>query len=59
VPVPISYREMGRHIKSLAPEDALYVRVTKPKIRMPWTKERISMLLTSPIYSGCASKHRR
>ena len=59
VPVAISYREMGRHIKSLAPEDALYVRVTKPKIRMPWTKERISMLLTSPIYSGCASKHRR
>ena len=59
VPVPISYREMERHIKSLAPEDALYVRVSKPKIRMPWTKERISMLLTSPIYSGCASKHRR
>ena len=48
VPVPISYREMERHIKSLAPEDALYVRVTKPKIRMPWTKERISRLLTLP-----------
>ena len=59
VPVAISYREMERHIKSLAPEDTLYVRVTKPKIRMPWTKERISMLLSSPIYSGCASKHRR
>ncbi|MHA6267199.1 site-specific integrase [Aliiroseovarius sp. CAU 1755] len=55
----ISYREMELHIKSLAPDDKLYVRVTKPKIRMPWTKERISMLLTSPIYSGCASKHRR
>jgi integrase len=59
VPEAISYREMERHIKSLAPDDELYVRVTKPKIRMPWTKERISKLLTSPIYSGCASKHRR
>ncbi len=58
-PEAISYREMERHIKSIAPDDELYVRVTNPKIRLPWTRERIAALLTSPIYTGCASKHRR
>ncbi len=58
-PVAISYKVMERHIKSLAPDDDLYVRVTKPKIRMPWTQERISKLLSSPIYTGCSSEHRR
>ncbi|MGV6804162.1 MAG: DUF6538 domain-containing protein [Ruegeria sp.] len=59
IPKAISYKEMQRHIQSLAPEDELYVRVTKPKNRMPWTTERIARLLTSPIYSGAASEHRR
>jgi len=59
VPETISYSKMEHHIRSLAPEDKLYIRVTKPKIRMPWTKERISKLLSCPIYSGCASEHRR
>ena len=59
VPEAIPYSKMEHHIRSLAPEDKLYIRVTKPKIRMPWTEERISKLLSCPIYSGCASEHRR
>ena len=58
-PEAISYSKLEHHIRSLAPEDELYIRVTKPKIRMPWTEERISKLLSCPIYSGCASEHRR
>ena len=35
------------------------MRVTRPKTRMPWSRERIQALLTSPIYAGYASPHRR
>lgn len=59
IPKAISYKKMQRHIQSLEPNDELHVRVTKPKNRMPWTTERIARLLTSPIYSGAASEHRR
>ena len=52
-------KEIERAIAGARPDDALYLRVTKPKTRLPWTPERMSRLLTSPIYTGCASQHRR
>ncbi len=58
-PSVLSYKEIQRHVAAQAPKDELYVRVTKPKLRMPWTEERLAKLLTSPIYTGCQSKHRR
>jgi integrase len=48
-----------RALAAAAPDDPLYVRVTQPKIRMPWTEERLAGFLTSPIYTGCFSAHRR
>ncbi|WP_245840994.1 site-specific integrase [Puniceibacterium sediminis] len=58
IPV-LSYRELERHVQAQAPEDELYVRVTKPKTRMPWSEERLAKFLTSPVYTGSASEHRR
>nr|WP_241484025.1 integrase [Ruegeria sp. ANG-R] len=58
-PEALSYKEVEWHIAAQAPNDELYVRVTKPKIRMPWTEERLASFLTSPIFTGCASEHRR
>ncbi|WP_316635436.1 DUF6538 domain-containing protein [Ruegeria intermedia] len=58
-PAVLSYKEIERHIAAQAPTDELYVRVTKPKLRKPWTEERLAKLLTSSIYTGCQSKHRR
>jgi integrase len=40
-------------------DDPLALRVTLDKKRTAWTDERLSMLLTSTIYTGCFSKHRR
>ena len=54
-----SYKRLDELIREKAPEDALYIRVTQPKTRMPWSQERLQALLTSPIYAGCASPHRR
>lgn len=58
-PTAISYKEVERAIQAAAPDDPLYIRVTKPKIRMPWTEERLAKFLTCPIFTGCASVHRR
>ncbi|RMH44606.1 MAG: integrase [Alphaproteobacteria bacterium] len=58
-PQAISYREIEAHIAAQAPDDTLFVRVTKPKLRMPWTRERLAKFLTCPIYTGCQSRHRR
>ncbi len=58
-PVAISYKVIERALAAAAPDDPLYVRVTQPKIRMPWTEERLAGFLTSPIYTGCFSAHRR
>ena len=58
-PTAISYKEVERAIQAAAPDDPLYIRVTKPKIRMPWTEERLAQFLTCPIFIGCASEHRR
>lgn len=55
----IGYKELERVIARERTDDALYLRVEKPKIRQPWTEERLAQLLTSPIYTGCASPHRR
>ncbi|WP_245216516.1 integrase [Sagittula salina] len=59
VPQVISYEELDRLVQSLATDDELYVRVTKPKIRLPWSKERLAAFLTSPLFTGSASEHRR
>jgi integrase len=59
VPAAISYKDVERVVAVATPNDPLYIRVTQPKIRMPWTQERLAKLLTSPIYTGCASPHRR
>jgi integrase len=58
-PVALSYRDVEKAINVNAPQDQLYVRVTKPKIRMPWSEERLAAFLTCPIYTGAASEHRR
>ncbi|MGY3437482.1 MULTISPECIES: site-specific integrase [unclassified Marinovum] len=55
----LTYKDVERIVVAQAPEDQLYVRVTKPKLRMPWSEERLSAFLTSPIYTGCSSPHRR
>ena len=55
----IGYKELERVIARERTDDALYLRVEKPKTRQPWTDERLAQLLTSPIYTGCASRHRR
>lgn len=57
-PVP-SYKRLDELIREKAPKDELYMRVTQPKTRMPWSQERLQALLTSPIYRGCASPCRR
>jgi hypothetical protein len=59
VPTALSYKDIERHVAAQAPDDPLYVRVTKPKLRMPRTEERLAQFLTSPIYTGCMSEHRR
>lgn len=51
-----SYKDVDNCVAALAKAgDELYVRVTQPKIRTPWSEEHISRLLTSSIYMGCAS----
>ena len=59
VPIALPYREIERHIAAQAPDDPLYVRVTQPKLRMPWTEERLARFLTCPLFTGCFSEHRR
>ncbi len=58
-PVAISYKVIERALAGAAPDDPLCFRVTQPKIRMPWTEERLASFLTCPIYTGCFSAHRR
>ena len=59
VPKVISYKDLDEVVKRQASDDQLYVRVTKPKTRMPWTKDRLASFLTCPIFTGCYSKHQR
>jgi len=59
IPKALTYKALEAAVKAAAPDDPLYVRVTKPKIRMPWSEERLSSFLTSPLYTGCFSEHRR
>jgi hypothetical protein len=58
-PTALSYRDIERQVAAQASDDPLYLRVTKPKLRMPWTEERLARFLTCPIYTGCFSEHRR
>jgi integrase len=58
-PVALPYRDVANAVIMNAPQDQLYVRVTKPKIRMPWSEERLAAFLTCPIFTGAASEHRR
>ncbi|WP_333909698.1 DUF6538 domain-containing protein [Phaeobacter italicus] len=59
IPKALSYKQVELAIAAAAPDDPLYMRVTQPKIRMPWTEERIAQFLTCPIYTGCASPRAR
>ncbi|SFF05497.1 hypothetical protein SAMN04488523_11630 [Sulfitobacter brevis] len=59
VPKVVSYKDLDEIVKRGAPDDELYVRVTKPKTRMPWTKDRIASFLSCPIYTGCHTKLHR
>jgi hypothetical protein len=58
-PEVLSYPDLERHLKALSPNDDLYIRVTKPKTRLPWSKERLASFLTCPIFTGSSSAHRR
>jgi hypothetical protein len=55
----IGYRDLQTVIEADQKDDELYLRVMRPKDRAPWTPDRISQLLTSPIYAGCASAYWR
>lgn len=55
----LTYKDVDRVLHCEVPDDDLYVRVTKAKSRKPWSQERLAALLTSPLYTGSASKHRR
>ncbi|MGI1661042.1 DUF6538 domain-containing protein [Palleronia sp. KMU-117] len=55
----IGYRELQGLIEADRKDDELYIRVMRPKDRAVWTPDRISQLLTSPIYAGCASTYWR
>ncbi|MFT6091328.1 MAG: integrase [Sulfitobacter sp.] len=59
VPKVLSYKDLDEIVKRQAPDDELYVRVTKPKTRVPWTKDRITSFLTCAIYTGSHSKRYR
>lgn len=58
-PEAISYKAVERAVQESQPRDRLFVRVTQPKLRLPWTEERLSKFLTSPLFTGCFSEHRR
>ncbi|WP_241963051.1 integrase [Thalassorhabdomicrobium marinisediminis] len=58
-PVAVSYKKLENIIKKQKSEDELSIRVTKPKTRLPWSKERLAAFLTSPLFTGSASIHRR
>ncbi len=55
----IGYRDLQNVIAGDRKDDDLYLRVMRPKDRVPWTPDRIRQLLTSPIYAGCASAYWR
>jgi hypothetical protein len=55
----IGYRDLQNVIAGDRKDDDLYLRVMRPKDRLPWTPDRIRQLLTSPIYAGCASAYWR
>jgi integrase len=55
----IGYRDLQTVIEADRKDDDLYLRVMRPKDRIPWTPDRIRQLLTSPIYAGCASAYWR
>ncbi|WP_421905010.1 tyrosine-type recombinase/integrase [Mameliella sp.] len=55
----LTYRDVDRILHYEVPDDDLYVRVTKAKTRKPWSEERLAALITSPLYTGSVSKHRR
>ncbi|WP_299358536.1 hypothetical protein [uncultured Paracoccus sp.] len=59
VPEALSYREIERIATTRPEQDDLHVRVTRPKLRLPWTEERLAAFLTSPLFTGCWSAQRR
>ncbi|MHA6326840.1 site-specific integrase [Roseivivax sp. CAU 1753] len=60
VPAVVGYKDIDRIVKAASvSDDALHMRVTQPKIRLPWSAERLSAFLKSPIFTGQASPHRR
>ncbi|PSK87552.1 phage integrase family protein [Limimaricola soesokkakensis] len=58
-PPVLSYKDIETIVKADENKDDLYIRVTKPKLRMAWTEERLAEFLTCPIYTGSSSPHRR
>nr|WP_139218732.1 integrase [Roseivivax halotolerans] len=60
VPPMVGYKDIDRIVKaSNVSDDALHMRVTQPKIRLPWSAERLSAFLKSPIFTDHSSPHRR
>ncbi len=59
----MGYSELKRRMKTydqeLAKEEPLFIRLTRPKRRTRWSNQRMKTLLTSPVYRGCKSSHRR
>jgi hypothetical protein len=55
----LTRKEIKQHLATQAPDDELYLRVTRPKKRTAWTEERLAKFLTSPLFTGCLSENRR
>jgi len=57
----LTQAKMEAHISKVSGQksDPLFIRKEKNKEREVWTNERLQKLLLSPVYTGCASKHRR
>ncbi|WP_098411696.1 tyrosine-type recombinase/integrase [Thioclava sp. ES.031] len=58
-PEVLSRKDIWKHLEEKMPKDDLYVRVTKPKTRRPWSAERLASFFLSPIYTGAFSASRR
>jgi len=56
----LGYKDIDRIVTAAGiSNDDLFMRVTASKLRMPWSEERLGKFLTSPLFTGHLSKHRR
>ncbi|WP_417724739.1 hypothetical protein [Salipiger sp.] len=58
LPKVLSYRDIERIVKRAeTSDDALHMRMTKSKIRTPWSAERMAKFLQSSLFTGHATEY--